>query len=284
MANFSNSCYHKCRTGGERFMANYGIFRLKKYDGASVRGIEKHVQREASSSNTNPDIDFARSSQNYNLHSQYQGSTYKSLIKKRLEECGIEKVRKNGVQMVELLFTASPTFFDGKSQDEIRQYFQDCYNWACQKYGKKNIISAMVHLDEKTPHMHLEFVPIKDNRLNARELFKRPLTEIQNEVHSQVFKNYGLSRGETIEQKRQHISTLNYKIITLQKEIENKRQELNELQNQLNNNELYQLRKNLKSMQEKLSKMFEVLESDPQLMNEYKQAIEKLKSKEEREL
>ena len=56
------------------------------------------------------------------------------------------------------------------------------------------------------------------------------------------------------------------------------------LQNQLDNNEIYQLRKNLKSMQEKLSKMFEVLESDPQLMSEYKQAIEKLKSKEEREL
>lgn len=264
-------------------MSNYGIFRIKKYDGASVRGIEKHVQREASTSNTNPDIDFARSSQNYNLHSQYQG-TYKQAIKKRLAECGIEKVRKNGVQLVELLFTASPTFFDGKNDNEIRKYFQDCYNWACKKYGKENIVSAMVHLDEKTPHMHLEFVPIKDNRLNARELFKRPLTEIQNEIHSQVFQNYGLSRGETLEQKRQHISTLNYKIITLQREIDTKRQELSAVQNELNNNELYQLRKNLKSMQDKLSKMFEVLESDPQLMQEYKQAIEQLKQKEEREL
>ena len=80
-----------------------------------------------------------------------------------------------------------------------------------------------------------------------------------------------------------HLSTLNFKIITLQTEIDKKRQELNELQNQLNNNELYQLRQNLKTMQDKLTKMFEVLESDPQLMQEYKQAIQRLKSKEERE-
>lgn len=264
-------------------MSNYGIFRIKKYDGGSVRGIEKHVQREASSSNTNPDIDFARSSQNYNLHSQYQGSTYKSLIKKRLAECGIEKVRKNGVQMVELLFTASPTFFDEKTQDEIRQYFTDCYNWACNQYGKENIISAVVHLDEKTPHLHLELVPIVKSKLNARELFNHKTTEMQNKAHKDVFSKYGLERGETNKELK-HLSTLNYKIITLQKEIDTKQQELTELQNQLNNNELYQLRKNLKSMQEKLAKMFEVLESDPQLMNEYKQAIERLKTKEEREL
>lgn len=279
--NFSTCAIVKCRTGGGRVMSNYGIFRIKKYDGGAVRGIEKHVQREASSSRTNPDIDYARSSKNYNLHNRYQG-TYKQAIEKRLRECGIEKVRKNGVQMVELLFTASHDFFKDKTDDEIRQYFQDCYNWACSKYGIENIITAQVHLDEYTPHMHLEFIPICRNKLNARELFKRPLTEIQNEVYKNVFKNYGLERGESIEQKRQHISTLNFKIITLQQEIDNKRHELSVLQNELDNNELYQLRANLKSMQDKLSKMFDVLESDPQLMQEYKQAIAKLKEERER--
>lgn len=263
-------------------MSNYGIFRIKKYDGGAIRGIEKHVQREASTSNTNPDIDWARSSQNYNLHSQYQG-TYKQAIKKRLEECGIEKVRKNAVQMVELLFTASPDFFKGKNSDQIRQYFTDCYNWACEKYGKSNIITAVVHLDESTPHLHLEFIPIKDSRLNARELFKRPLTELQTEVHSRVFSKYDLKRGESTQEKRDHISTLNYKIISLQRKEAELRQELTELEKERDNNELYQLRRNLKSLQDKLSTMFRVLESDEDLMKEYKKAIKNLKEKEDRD-
>ena len=265
--------------GGGFAVAQYGILRLQKYDGGAVRGIDTHVERRATRSRTNPDIDFSKSSLNYDLQSQYQG-TFNSRIKNVLEKNGIAKTRKNAVVIAELLFTASPTFFDGKSQDEIRQYFQDCYEWACQKYGKENIISAMVHLDEKTPHLHLELVPIKEKKLNAFGLFNNKLTEMQTKAHNQIFKNYGLERGESNKDLK-HLSTLNYKIITLQKEIDTKRQELNELQNQLNNNELYQLRKNLKSMQEKLAKMFEVLESDPQLMNEYKQAIERLKSKEE---
>ena len=267
-------------------MSNYGIFRIQKYDGGAIRGIEKHVQREASTSNTNPDINFARSSQNYNLQSEYQGSTYKSLIQKRLQECGIEKVRKNGVQLVELLFTASPDFFKSMNSDEIRQYFQECYNWAKNKYGEENIISAMVHLDEKTPHLHLEFVPICKNKLNARELFKRPLTEIQNEVHQKVFSKYNLERGETNQQKKQHISTLNYKILTLEEKIRYKQKELTDLETKLNNNELYQARQHIKELSNRLNEMMSVIQSDPDLMNEYLKArdIYYKKQKEENEL
>lgn len=267
--------------GGGFAVAQYGILRLQKYDGGAVMGIDTHVERRATSSRTNPDIDFSKSSKNYDLQSQYQG-TFNSRIKNVLKREGIDKTRKNAVLLAELLFTASPTFFDNMSDDEIRQYFTDCYEWACKKYGKENIISATVHLDEKTPHMHLEFVPISKHKLNAFELFNHKLTEMQNQAHTDIFSKYGLDRGETNKELK-HLSTLNYKIITLQKEIDTKRQELNQLQNELNNNELYQLRNNIKSLQSKLSKMFEVLESDPQLMQEYKQAILKLKSKEERE-
>lgn len=260
--------------GGGFAMAQYGILRLQKYDGGSVRGIDTHVTRRATSSRTNPDIDFTKSSLNYDLQSQYQG-TFASRIKKVLEKNGIDKTRKNAVVLAELLFTASPTFFDKKSPDEIKQYFLDCYEWACKEYGTDNIIAAPVHMDEKTPHLHLELVPIKDGKLNARGLFNYKTTEMQNKAHKEIFSKYGLERGETNKELK-HLSTLNYKIITLQQEIDKKQQELADLQSQLNNNELYQLRTNLKSLQDKLTKMFDVLESDPQLMNEYKRAILKL--------
>lgn len=260
--------------GGGFAVAQYGILRLQKYDGGAVRGIDTHVERRATVSRTNPDIDFAKSARNYDLQSQYQG-TFNSRIKNVLEKNGIAKTRKNAVVLAELLFTASPTFFDKKSDNEIRKYFQDCYNWACKEYGQDNVISAVVHLDEKTPHMHLELVPIKNGKLNARELFNYKTTEMQNKAHNEIFKNYNLDRGNTNKELK-HISTLNFKIITLEQELKEKQTQLQELQTQLNNNELYQLRETIKTLKSKLTKMFEVLESDPQLMEEYKIAIDRL--------
>lgn len=265
-------------------MAQYGILRLQKYDGGAVRGIDTHVERRASTSRTNPDIDFDKSARNYDLQSQYQG-TFKSRIKNVLEKNGITKTRKNAVVLAELLFTASPTFFDKKSDEEIKQFFQECLDFAAREYGKENIVSAVVHMDEKTPHLHLELVPIKDGKLNARELFNHKTTEMQTKAHNQIFKNYNLERGETNKDLK-HLSTLNYKIITLENEIQTKQQRLNslnaeirakEIQSQLaTNEELEKLNQEIKSLRTKLSKMFDVLESDPQLMQEYKSAIERL--------
>lgn len=271
----------KCGRGGGFAVAQYGILRLQKYDGGAVRGIDTHVERRATKSRTNPDIDFAKSKNNYDLQSLYHG-TFNSRIKNVLEKNGIAKTRKNAVILAELLFTASPSFFDKKSPDEIRQYFQDCYDWACTEYGKENIISANVHLDEKTPHLHLELVPIKDGRLNARGLFNYKTTEMQNKAHKDIFSKYNLDRGENNRELR-HLSTLNYKILTLQKKEQELLQELLVLQQRRENDELYQLNKNLKSLRIKLSKMFEVLESDPDLMAEYKKAVIKLQQKQKKQ-
>lgn len=261
-------------------MAQYGILRLQKYDGGAVRGIDTHVERRATVSRTNPDIDFAKSAMNYDLQSQYQG-TFNTRVKNVLEKNGIAKTRKNAVVLAELLFTASHEFFENMTDDEIRQFFQECYDFACKKYGQENIISAVVHMDEKTPHMHLELVPIKDGKLNARELFNHKLTELQNQAHNDIFKNYNLDRGNTNKELK-HISTLNFKIITLEQELKQKQTQLQELQNQLNNNEIYQLRETIKLLKSKLNKMFDVLESDPQLMAEYKTAIDRLEHSQNR--
>ena len=265
-------------------MAQFGILRLQKYDGGAVRGIDTHVERRATSSRTNPDIDFEKSSKNYDLQSQYQG-TFNSRIKNVLEKNEITTHRKNAVVMAELLFTASPSFFDKKSPEEMRQFFTDCYNWACSQYGKDNIISAVVHLDEKTPHLHLEFVPICKGKLNARELFNHKTTEMQNKAHKEIFSKYNLERGETNKDLK-HISTLNYKILTLEDKIRYKQKELSDLQTQLNNNELYQARQHIKELSNRLNEMMSVIQSDPDLMNEYIKArdIYYKKQKEENEL
>lgn len=262
-------------------MSNYGIIRIEKYTAGSVRGVQIHDRREREHSNTNGDIRFSESYKNYNLI-ENQCHTFSSAIKKRLQEINV-KPRNNAVVMCQALCTASPDFFKGKSEQEIKEYFEECLEFLSNKYGKHNIVSAFVHLDEKTPHMHVNFVPItKDNRLSARDLTLRgEYKKLQNEAFEKVFKNHGLERGRT-DSKVKHISTLNYKIITLKEKEQKMLHELLVLQQRRDNNELYILQRNLKSLREKLSKMFEVLESDPELMKEYKIAIERLKARKNR--
>ena len=65
------------------------------------------------------------------------------------------------------------------------------------KYGYENMLSAIVHVDETTPHLHLNFVPINDGRLSSKSLFDRQkLAELQTELWEQVGKKYGLQRGK----------------------------------------------------------------------------------------
>ncbi len=231
-----------------------------------MRGVQIHDKRERKHSNTNGDIRFSDSHKNYDL-SGNQCHTFSSIIKKRLSEINV-KPRSNAIVMCQALVTASPTFFDNKTDDEIRQYFIDCYNFLVNKYGKENIISAYVHLDEKTPHLHFNFLPItKDNRLSARDLTQRgEYTKLQDEAYNSVFKCYKLDRG--IKGKIKHISTLNYKALTLQTEIDRKKQELATL----DNNQLFKMKKHINELSARLNEMMSVIESDPDLMYEYKKA------------
>ena len=257
----------------------YGILRIKKYKMSNVGGIENHIERKRTT--TNPDIQQDKTKLNYDITGQ-QHRTLKSLIKDVLNKYKINKIRKNGVAMTEFLFTASTQFFENMIPQEIHSYFENCYEFVCKKYGKENVIAADVHLDEKTPHMHLELVPIHKEKLDARSLFNNKLDQLQEEVHQEVFSKYGLERGDS-HRKAKHVSSLNYKIITLEKEKEDLEKQIAELQNTRDNNTLYKLNNDLKKTQEMLSDMFKVLEHNPKLMREYKEAIQEMKRREQEE-
>lgn len=259
----------------------YGILRIAKYTRGSVRGIERHDLRLAKVSKTNGDIDYSRTHKNYELWNR-NGESFNRAVSERIARLKLKKaVRKDAIVMVQAMVTASPTFFDKMSDDKIRQYFQKCLDFLSKKYGKENIVSATVHLDEKTPHMHVNFVPAtKDNRLCAKDLFKRQdLRQLQDEAYSQIFQQYGLDRG--IRNKVQHISTLNYKILTLQ---EKERKLSKKIEKVEDRNVMLKMKKDLDSTRSMLSQMFDVLESDPKLMKEYKIAAERYKKAKNRNM
>ena len=119
------------------------------------------------------------------------------------------KIRKDAVYICSCVL-ASPEFFEGKTLFEQRQFFTDYANFFAEKYGEKNIVSAVVHMDETTSHMHLNFIPIINGRLCAKELCNRKLSQLQTEIWKDVGEKYGLDRGKP-NSRAVHIDTAEYK-------------------------------------------------------------------------
>ncbi len=178
--------------------AQYGILRFAKYKGPEIGQIEAHNERAKESYASNPDIDTNRSKLNYNLLTP--PPKYRAEAERQIREAGC-RTRKDSVRLVETLITASPEFFQGKSQKEIRGYFERALEFMKVKQDPNTFVSAVVHMDEKTPHMHLCFVPItSDGRLSAKEIIgnKKRLTQWQDEFWSYMVKKYpDFERGES---------------------------------------------------------------------------------------
>ena len=133
----------------------------------------------------------------------------------RIEQAGC-RTRKDSTRFVDTLVTASPEFFKGKSPKEIQAFFQRAADFLIGRVGRENIVSAVVHMDEKTPHLHLTFVPLtKDNRLCAKEIIgnRANLTKWQDDFHAYMVEKYpDLERGESASRTgRKHIPTRLFK-------------------------------------------------------------------------
>jgi hypothetical protein len=203
--------------------AQHGILRFHKYKGPEIGQIEAHNERTKEKYASNPDIDPARKHLNYNLLTP--PPQYRAEAEQQIREAGC-RTRKDSVRLVETLITASPEFFQNKSQQEIRAYFERALEFMKTKQNPDTFVSAVVHMDEKTPHMHLSFVPLtKDKRLSAKEILgnKKKLTQWQDSFWKYMVDKYPeLERGESASLTgRTHIPTRLYKeAIRLQKQQE----------------------------------------------------------------
>ena len=181
--------------------------RFAKYKGPEIGGIEAHNERTKETYASNPDIDTSRSKQNFYLIAPQR--KYRTEVEKQIAEANC-RVRSDSVRVVETLITASPEFFQGKQLPEIKAFFEDALAFIQAHQTKETIISAVVHMDEKTPHMHLSFIPLTaDKRLSAKDIVgnKKKLTWWQDEFWKHMVKKYSdLERGESAsETGRTHI-------------------------------------------------------------------------------
>ena len=185
----------------------FAILRFAKYKGPEISNIEAHNERTKEEYASNPDIDKSRSHLNFHLLEPER--KYRAEAERQIKDAGC-RTRSDSVRLVEALVTATPEFFKGKKKADIEAYFQEALDFIREHQDQKTIISAVVHMDEKTPHMHLCFVPLTaDKRLSAKEIVgnKKKLTQWQDEFWKHMVKKYpDFERGESAsETGRTHI-------------------------------------------------------------------------------
>ena len=178
--------------------AQFAILRFAKYKGPEIGQIEAHNERTKETYASNPDIDPVRKHLNYNLLTP--PPKYRAEVERQIKKVGC-RTRKDSVRLVEAMITASPEFFQEKSPNEIRAFFERSVEFLKSHQSPDTLISAAVHMDEETPHMHLCFVPITaDGRLSAKEIVgnKKKLTQWQDEYWKYMVKKYpDFERGES---------------------------------------------------------------------------------------
>ena len=199
--------------------------RVEKRGRADVYGIQLEANRTAEQHEKGlefdkSDIDWDKTNDNIFLvqTDKWNGEITKAI--KRIEAETGKKTRKDAVVLLDGLFTASPAFFDNKSDDEIKGYFEDCLEFYVKEFcqgDKARVINAVIHLDEATPHMQVASIPIytseAGNRLNAKIIMgnKTDYRKRQDRFFEAVSKKYGLERGEPA-------SAINDKVHTTKRE------------------------------------------------------------------
>ena len=183
---------------------------MEKYHKQDVAPIEKENERDEKYEASNPQIDSERTRNNYRF-TPYFGKTYTEFINGRIKDLGLSP-RKDAVVMNSFVLGSDKTFFDSLAKVERYNFFSDCYKFFAERYGEENIIAAVVHTDETTPHMHLNLMPVtKGGRLCSKQLFDKPqLQKLQTGFYEEVGKKYGLERGKEGSQKK-HLSTAEFK-------------------------------------------------------------------------
>ena len=181
---------------------------MEKYHKQDVAPIERENERDENYKSDNPQIDSSKTKYNYHMHNP--DGTYTEFINQRITELNLSP-RKDAVVMNSFVVGADRAFFDGLSKLSQYNFFSDCTKFFEERYGTENVISAVIHMDETTPHMHLNFIPINEGRLSSKSLFDRQkLAQLQTELHENIGRKWGLQRGKEGSQTK-HLSTAEFK-------------------------------------------------------------------------
>ena len=203
---------------------SYAIIRNTKYKRENLKGIYRHnerINKNYSNRNINPELSHL----NYSLKDcKHSYEKEFDLIKEKYNLKGQIKTVSNIA--CEYIITSDKEYFNNIGIDETKRYFETAYKFVCEykNLGEQYILSAKVHMDEETPHMHLVFIPVihtKDKKGNSIDKIacsefwkaKDSYRQLQDAFYNyMVANNFELERGNPSE--RVHLSVEDYKKIT----------------------------------------------------------------------
>lgn len=175
-------------------MARFAIMRCKKLKGmGGVASSLAHCFRERETPNADPER--TPNNQHVSLNGVKIDSTDKAMgaLRERLPE----RRRKDAVLAVEYMMTASPEWWETASKEQRKEFFTESVGWLTDKYGANNLITATVHMDEKTPHLSAYVVPkTSDGRLSAKEYIgNKSKMSADQDTYAERVAGLGLKRG-----------------------------------------------------------------------------------------
>ena len=204
---------------------SYAIIRNANYKRDNLPGLYKHNERK-NTNYSNKDINKNNSINNYSI--KQCNTTYSKAIKQLIDENDLKCRITNYTNLVcEFIITSDKEFFDSIGENETKRYFQTAYDFVAnyKNLGEKYILSAKVHMDESTPHLHLVFVPVvqkldkksgnKINKIACSEYWKGKdsYKKLQDNFYQYITDNgFDLERGKT--RDVEHLSTEKLKQIT----------------------------------------------------------------------
>lgn len=199
------------------------IMRTEKRKRTDLGGIQRENTRTATEYNNkvSPGMDI------FNVTLK-KSSNWLQDINNEIKAAGA-KTRSNSVLALDTIYTASQNFFQGKTNQQNDDFFKDCLQFHQEHFG--HIISAVIHYDETTPHLHVISVPLtKDGRLSARDVIgnKAKMSKTQDQFFEQVGRGYGLERGVQMDgqEKKKRITAQEWQLRQTKQE---KAKELEEL-------------------------------------------------------
>ena len=206
---------------------SYAIIRNTKYKRENLKGIFRHNERR-NKNYSNENIDKEKSYLNYSLKSpQYSYEKEFDIIKEKYNLKGQIKTVSNIA--CEYIITSDHDYFERIGEEETKRFFETAYKFVSEykNLGEQYIMSAKVHMDEQTPHMHLVFLPVvhttdkKGNsidKLACSEFWKAKdsYRQLQDAFYRYMVENgFNLQRGLPKEETgREHYSVEEYKKIT----------------------------------------------------------------------
>lgn len=227
---------------------SYAIIRNEKYTKEQMNQLTPHNERYKKKY-SNKNIDLSKTNQNYHLKRPIE-NTYVKEFNRLVKENNLLQPRKraNIIYACEMIITSDSTFFDNIGQNETKRYFEESYKFICnyQGLGEENVLSAVVHLDEESPHLHLVFIPVVNGtdkvgnpvrKISAKDFWKGKgsYKRLQDEFYKYIIsKGFDLQRGKE-NTGREHLDTDNMKNLTNFYDTKALKEDLSQVQSQMIN-------------------------------------------------